>query len=373
MKIAKFITAKYAFPYPDGHVFAPYDVADSLTRGLLDQGHDVTWFAPKGTKTPATLIDCGFTAMFDRPDWQQMPPTMKHEMAIWGDGVFLSHLATIADQFDVIHLDTFLLALPFARLVKDKPIVLTLHNPLDVPNIPMNVDAHLDLQNLHFVSISQAQRQPLPQAPWAATIYHGLATKNYPWQEKSDDRWLFVSRIIPQKGAHIAAKLAQELNEPLDIIGPIDQRDQAYFDEQIKPFVDGKQVRYLGAKAHNELPVYYAKAKGFLFPIQKTEAFGLVVIEALAAGTPVVAFNLGSMSELITSGKDGFVVETEAEMAEAMKKIATISRAACRQTVIDRFSEERVVNDYIKLFESIRTTTTAKQSPHHPWWKLKLQ
>ncbi len=360
MKIAKFVTSKYAFPYPAGKVFAPYDVADQLTRGFLAQGHEVTWFAPKGTKTPATLVDCNFVAVNEDPRWETVPPGMKQEMTIWGDAVFLSHIAARAKEFDVIHLDSFLLALPFARVMPDTPVVFTLHNPLDVENIHANHDAHRDLKNIFFIAISEKQKEPLPDARWAATIYHGLEIESYPWKKEAGERWLFVSRILRSKGAHLAVQAAHQLGQPLDIIGPVYPNDQDYFDSEIKPYVDGEKIRYLGAKPHSELPPIYADAKGFIFPTQMSEAFGLVAIEALAAGTPVIASSNGAMPEVVNDGETGFLADSVDEIKAAMEKIDSISREHCRRVAEQRFSSDRVVAEYLTTFEKVLKEVATK-------------
>ena len=174
MKIAKFITSKHTFPYPKGKIFAPYDVADLLTRELLAQGHEVTWFAPKGTITPAKLVDCDMLASSEDPRWNTAEPALTREIRLWSDSVFLSHLATQANEFDIIHFDSFSLALPFARLMNGKPVVVTLHNPFDSEFVIEQTRVHADLKNIHYVSISDNQRLPNPEIQYIKTIYHGL-------------------------------------------------------------------------------------------------------------------------------------------------------------------------------------------------------
>lgn len=353
MKIAEFVTPEYPYPVPPGVVYAPLDVVAPLVEGLVGLGHEVTWYAPKDTQTSAELKTFGFSSLYASERWNKQPPDLRPGLVNFQYVVFLSHLVKEAANYDVIHLHSTRLALPFARLI-NKPIVMTLHNPMGTGNAHLYVDAHRDLKNVYYVSISDNQRLPEPDLQYISTIYHGLDLKHHPWSVNVGERWLWAGRIIPEKGADVAIRLAKQLNVPLDIAGPYypdNEVNNSYFKNKIEPLFDGDQVRYLGALPRPKLLEAYAQSKGFIFPLQWDEPFGLTAIEALAAGTPVFTLNRGSMPEIIENGKTGFVANNEAKLLEAMKSVSSIDRRACRASAEERFSAGRMVNDYVNTFE----------------------
>lgn len=358
MRIAEFVTSEWPYPVPDGVVYAPLDIVGPLANGFVAAGHQVDWYAPKGTTTSANVIDYGFSPLSQSTDWESKTPDYRTRMALFYDGVYLSHLAQNSEQYDIIHLHSTRICLPFARLMK-KPVIITLHSSISAsvsPNARAYVEPHKDLKNVQYISISKKQQTFLPDIPYAATIYHGIELDGHPWSATGGDRWIFVGRIIPEKGVDIAIRLAKKLGQGLDIIGPYypdDPKDKAFFEEKIKPAVDGKQIKYHGAMKREKILPLYAQAKGFIFPVLWEEAFGLTVIESMASGTPVVAFNRGSMPELIENGKTGFVVEDEEAMFEAMKNIDKIDRNNCRAAVQAKFSVQAMVNNYLKVFNSV--------------------
>ncbi len=356
MKIAEFVTADLPHPYPKDQVFAPLDTATLLIDRLVEHDFDVTFYAAEGTKSKAKVRSFGIEPVRSLDGWDTFAQTKKDHLSVLYGAAFLSHIVDECEQYDVIHLHTFFLALAFARLMPHKPIVVTLHNPLTGIHVQSNLDLHRDLKNLHYISISNNQRLGRPDLSYAATIYHGLNVDDLPWSDTSSERWIFVGRVVPDKGAHIAVRLAKQAGIALDVIGPNyldDPTNAKYFHEEIEPHIDGQTIRYLGAKSHEELTEIYAQAKGHLFPLQWEEPFGLTVIEALAAGTPTVAFKRGSLPEIIEHGKNGFIVETESEMLESIKKIDTIDRSVCRASAQKRFSAERVLADHIKVFSDV--------------------
>lgn len=356
MKIAEFVTSEYAYPITDGTVFAPLDVVANLTEGWVKAGHDVAWYAPEGTKTNAQLVSLSNTPVQQSPTWQAKNQAGQLIYSIFMDSVFLSHLAKDSSRYDVIHLNSLRLALPFARLI-DKPVVITLHDPLSTDSAKDYLRQHSDLKNVHFISISDNQREPMPDLPYASTIHHGLTLQDHPWSESAGQKWIYTGRIVPEKGVAIAAKLIKEAGEQLDIYGPVyqsDKKSSEYFENEIKPLVDGEQIRYMGAVARDHLVKdIYPQAKGFIFPLQWEEPFGLTVIEAMAAGVPVVTFPRGSMKEIIEHGKTGYLVQDEAQMLEAIKSIGSINRKDCREHAERSFSSDRVVADYLRVFEQL--------------------
>jgi len=356
MKIAEFVSSEYPYPTPPGVVFAPINVVGQLADRFHKAKHHITWFAPIGTKTPVKTEAFGLRSVRLDRRWQKMSNEKLAHVAIFYDSVFLSRLAQVSKEFDVVHLHSLRIGLPFARQI-DRPVVITLHNPTGTPTSDAYINAHKDLPNVHYVAISEHQRKQLPEPSKAVTIYHGLDVDKLPWGKRAGKRWLFAGRIVKDKGPHIAIKLAKKLGEPLDLAGPVyleDKDSAAFFNEEIKPHLDGKQIRYVGSKSAKDLQKLYARSKGFLFPLQWEEPFGLTVIESLAAGTPVVAFPKGSMPELIDDGETGFLPYSEDGMLKAMKKIGEIDRETCRRVATERFSLERSANDYLDLFKRIK-------------------
>lgn len=375
MKIAEFVTSEWPYPVPDGVVYAPLDVVIPLANGFVKAGHHVDWYGPKGTTTLANLKDYSFSPLALSPDWDSKTPDYRTRMSLFHDGVYLSHIAQNAEDYDIIHFHSTRICLPFARLIK-KPVLITLHSSISStvsPNARAYVEPHLDLKNVQYIGISKKQQSFIPEIPYAATIYHGIDLKNYTWSPTGGDRWIFVGRIIPEKGVDIAIRLAKRLGQGLDIIGPYypdEPHQKSFFEEKIKPAIDGEQIKYLGAMKREDLLPLYAKAKGFIFPVLWEEAFGLTVIESLASGTPVVAFHHGSMPEIIQNGKTGFVVENEEAMFEAMKKIDQIDRKACRADAEERFSVEAMVNNYLRVFEQTAGKPSGEVPNKKPWYKF---
>lgn len=355
MKIAEFVSAELPYPLPKGEVFAPIDVVWQLAESFVKSGHDVTWYAPKGTSTSAKIKDFGIEPVRLKKFWQEKNDAGRAIQSIFYDTVMLSRLTQESDQYDVIHLHSTRVSLPFCRLMT-RPVVITLHNPFDSEFAVEQTLLHSDLKNVHYVSISDNQRQNNPSINYAKTIYHGLNLDQHPWTEKGGDRWLFVGRIVPNKGAHTAIEIIKKAGAKLDIIGPTydDDKNQNYFETQIKPHVDNNNIRYLGPMSKEELYSYYfPAARGFIFPLEWDEPFGLTVIESLAAGTPVVTFPKGSMSELIENGKTGYLSRSVEEAVIAVKNIDQISRSYCRYVVEQRFSINRVVEDYLETFSRL--------------------
>ena len=356
MRVAQFVTADLPFPYPVGQVFASLDTTALLTDGLVRHGVEVDWFAAEGTKSLAKVKTLDIEPLRFIKDWETFPQSKKNYISVLYGAAFLSEIASKYEQYDVIHIHTFFLALAFAKLMPKRPVLLTLHDPLMSSVVQRNFNLFKDLKNLHYVSISNNQRLGRTDLNYQATIYHGLNVSQLPWSDSPEDRWVFVGRVVQDKGAHIAVRIAQKAKIKLDIIGPnyLDEEvNSKYFNEQIKPHVDGNNIRYLGPKTRQELNDIYPKAKGFLFPLQWEEPFGLTVIEAMSAGTPTVTFKRGSMPEIIENGKTGYVVENEEEMVVAVSNISKISRDYCRQQALERFSAERVVSDYLTVYNKL--------------------
>jgi glycosyltransferase involved in cell wall biosynthesis len=203
------------------------------------------------------------------------------------------------------------------------------------------------------VSISDAQRRPLPQANWQETVYHGLSDTLFSYNSEPDDYLAFLGRISPEKRVDRAVEIAGRAELPLKVAAKVDPVDQEYFETNIEPLFEADHVEFLGEIDEREKQEFLGNARALLCPIDWPEPFGLVLIEALACGTPVIAFPHGSIPELIDDGVSGFVVDTVDEAVEAVGRLPNISRATCRQVFEDRFTVPRMARDYLRVYERI--------------------
>jgi glycosyltransferase involved in cell wall biosynthesis len=206
-----------------------------------------------------------------------------------------------------------------------------------------------------LVSISNAQRQPLSGVTWAATVYHGLPLDLYPFHPRPGGSLLFLGRISPEKRPDAAIRIACQAGVPLRIAAKIDKVDQAYFDTTIRPLLDHPLVEFLGEVDERQKRQLLGEALALLFPIDWPEPFGLVMIEALACGTPVIARRRGSVPEVLRDGVCGFICETDEEMVAAVQRVAQLDRTACRQAFEERFSVQRMAHDYLAVYEQCLT------------------
>ncbi|PIS17216.1 MAG: glycosyl transferase [Candidatus Nealsonbacteria bacterium CG09_land_8_20_14_0_10_42_14] len=237
---------------------------------------------------------------------------------------------------------------PFSKFLKP-PIVSTLHNPItEEKNILFK-----KYSNINYVAISKNQKRSGPGLNIVKTIYHGIPVEKYEFNSKPKDYLLWLSSVIPEKGPATAIEIAKMAGEKLIISGPIFSYAADYFEYRIKPLIDGEQIQFVGESDFEKKIELFKNAKAFLFPIRRQEPFGLVVIEAMACGTPVIAFKDGSMPELIEQGKTGFLVDSAEEAVKALKKIKRISRDYCREYVKKNFPLRRMVNRYERLYKNI--------------------
>jgi glycosyltransferase involved in cell wall biosynthesis len=256
-----------------------------------------------------------------------------------------------ASDFDLIHCHVDYLAFPFGRLVRT-PTVHTLHGRLDWPHL---VPLFRHLRGVPVVSISHAQRVPLCglDVAWAGTVYHGLPIERYPYDEDGGDYLAFLGRIAPDKRPDLAIAIAKRAGVRLRIAAKIDAVDREYFAREIEPLLHDPLIEYLGEIDEPAKPAFLGNALALLFPIDWPEPFGLVMIEAMACGTPVIARPCGSVPEIVVAGRTGFVVDTLDELVDAVKRVRTIDRAACRRHVEERFTVGRMVDGYEAIYRSL--------------------
>jgi glycosyltransferase involved in cell wall biosynthesis len=314
-------------------------VVASLTDELVRRGHKVTLFASGDSRTDGDLTSPVDRAL--RLDRDAGDPVAAHALE-------LAHVFERASEFDLIHCHVDYLAFPFGRLVKT-PTIHTLHGRLDLPHL---VPLFRHLNDVAVVSISYAQRAPLRalDVNWVGNVYHGLALEPYTYSHEGGDYLAFLGRISPEKRPDLAIAVAKRAAIPLKIAAKVDPADRRYFESEIRPLLDDPLIEFLGEIDDAAKPGFLGGAMALLFPIDWPEPFGLVMIEAMACGTPVIARPCGSVPELIEAGRTGFVVDTVEELVDAVKRVRTIDRAACRRHVEERFSIERMVDDYESIY-----------------------
>jgi len=333
MRIA--ILSPVAWRTPPRH-YGPWEqVASNIAEGLTDRGFDVTLFATGDSVTKGKL-----EAVIPKGYEETQPVDAKV-----CECLHISHLMEKAHDFDLIHNNFDFLPLTYSGLIKT-PMVTTIHgfsSPLIVP-----VYKKYNRSN-HYVSISNADRSP--ELEYIATVYNGLQTSQFSFNEKPDDYLLYFGRIHHDKGCAEAIDIAVKAGKKLIIAGLI--QDKKYYEEKVQPFIDNESVIYVGnadAVQRNEL---LGKAYALLHPIHFKEPFGLSVAEAMLCGTPVIAFNKGSMPELIQHNKTGFLVNNVDEAVDSIKLLVHIKRENCREWAMANFSCDKMVEDYIKVYDQI--------------------
>ncbi len=322
-----------------------------LCDGLTDLGHEVTLFAPPGSETKANLV-----SVFPKP---LMEAGIPWSNPIWNlRNLQKAFEAAKAGKFDVIHCHLDLWGLFFNGLA-DVPIVHTMHNPLYRTNADAGKDDRLRLfdeeasrLNLVFISES-ARKNALVDFPRSRIIYNGVDLTHFKFNENVGDHFVWIARMNKHKGVENAIAAAKITGDKLLLAGRIDPTQQDYFNNTIKPLLDEK-IQYIGELSEAQLSDFYGPAKALLNPIEWEEPFGLVPAEAMACGTPAIAYKRGSMPELIEDGKTGFVFEDSIDkLVEAMKKVETIDRAYVRKRLEEKFSKERMVAEYEKMYREL--------------------
>lgn len=316
-------------------------VVSYLTEELVRLGHDVTLFASGDSVTSARL-HAGW------PKALRFDPTVRDVHA--PGMVMLEDVMRQSDEFDVLHFhrDYWPFSL-FAR--QPVPFVTTLHGRLDLPEL---MPVFERFSHTPVVSISDSQRRPLPPANFVRTIYHGMPTDLVMPRPVKPAYLAFLGRIAPEKRPDRAIRIARRAGVPLKIAAKVDAVDEAYYRDRIRPLIDGKHIEMLGEIGDAEKSDFLSGAMALLTPIDWPEPFGLVMIEAMAAGTPVIAFNRGSVPEIVEHGLTGFVVEDEPGAIAAVNRVETLPRAAIRRRFEERFSVERMAAEYVDLFQELR-------------------
>jgi glycosyltransferase involved in cell wall biosynthesis len=318
-------------------------IVSYLTEELVRQGHEVTLFASGDSLTDGNLVDCCETAL-------RLDPVMKVPLA--HNIVMLEEVRSRATEFDVLHFHIDLLP---ALLLRDcgGRMVNTLHGRLDIPDLQPFYGAFYDMP---LVSISDYQRKPMPPVNWLGTVHHGLPKDLLPFRARPEHDWYlaFLGRIAPEKRPDLAIEIAARAGLPLKIAAKVDKVDRDYWREKIEPMVRSHaNVEFIGEIREEEKADFLGGALALLFPIDWPEPFGLVVIEAMACGTPTVAFRRGAVPEIIEDGVSGLVVGSVEEAVNAIGQLDGMDRAKVRASFERRFLSERMAQDYFEIYRNL--------------------
>lgn len=317
-----------------------------LTEELVRQGHQVTLFASGDSKTSAKLQPMVDHALRLNPDVGD--PLAYHIM-------MLDKVADMADEFDLIHFHIDGLQYPLMRHL-NTPYITTLHGRLDLPHL---APLYHTFNHVPVVSISNHQRTPLPFANWQGTVYNGVPLTVYHFHPTPGDYLAFLGRMSPEKGIEQAIEIAIKAGMELRIAAKVDSVDQAYFENTIKPHLAHPLVNFIGEISETEKDDFLGNAYALLFPINWPEPFGLVMIEAMACGTPVIAFGCGSVPEVMRHGETGYIVNNVDEALKVLPDISKLNRQQCRLIFEDYFSSRRMAHDYLNVYQQLINEHTA--------------
>jgi glycosyltransferase involved in cell wall biosynthesis len=318
-------------------------IVSYLTEELVAQGHDVTLFASGDSRTQAELVSCCDVALRLNPAVKD--PIPYHMM-------MLDQVRLRCDEFDIIHFHIDLLHVPVIHGFMERTVT-TLHGRLDLPDL---VPFYTAFPQLPLASISFHQRMPMPRTVnWAGNVYHGLPVDQLSFSPRPAGGYLaFLGRISPEKRPDRAIEIATRAGLPLKIAAKIDKADKTYWDDVIEPMVRGNPlVEFVGEIGDREKEAFLGQAVALLFPIDWPEPFGLVMIEAMACGTPVIAFPAGSVSEVIDDGVTGFVVADVAAAAQAVERVGVLDRAGVRKRFEERYTAKQMAEGYLRIYSKI--------------------
>jgi glycosyltransferase involved in cell wall biosynthesis len=315
-------------------------VVSYITEELVNRGHEVTLFATGDSTTQARLVSPCKRSL--RTDEQSVDSLAPHVM-------MLNQVFKGAHNYDIIHFHIDYLHFPVS-IRTDVPNVTTLHGRLDIPELE---PLYREFSSMRVVSISDAQRQPLPWLNWQRTVHHGLPPDLYNFSKEPGTYLAFLGRISPEKGVDRAIEIAIRAGMKLKIAAKVDPVDQDYFMQKIRPLLGNPLVDFIGEVSELEKNDFLGKALALLLPVDWPEPFGLVMIEAMACGTPTVAFRRGAVPEIIDDGVSGFVCGGVDDAAAALSHIGGVSRKRCRQAFEERFTVARMIKDYVDLYERV--------------------
>ena len=316
-------------------------IVSYLSEELVRQGHDVTLFASGDSLTTAELVPCSERAL-------RLDSTIRDPLPYYM--VMLDRVRRRAHEFDVLHFHIDYLHFPLFRHLAARTLT-TQHGRLDLPDLPV---AYRAFPEFPLISISDDQRRPRPDWNWLRTVHHGLPPHLYPFAPLARGGYLaFLGRICPEKRPDRAVEIARRAGLPLKIAAKVDRVDQAYFDEVIRPLLRDPLIEYVGEIGERDKAAFLGGARALLFPIDWPEPFGLVMIEAMACGTPVIAYRRGSVPEVIEDGWTGFVVDDLAGAVAAVESLDRLDRGLIRARFEQRFTVRRMAKDYVAAYSSL--------------------
>jgi glycosyltransferase involved in cell wall biosynthesis len=315
-------------------------VVSYLTEELVSQGHDVTLFASGDSVTSARLVAPCAEAL--RLNEACVDPLPHHVL-------MLEMLSQAAGEFDAIHFHCDYIHFPLARR-RRLPNVTTMHGRLDLPDI---VSLFREFMDMPVISISDSQRAPVPWLNWQGTVYHGLPVDLYQFRRQAGRYLAFLGRICPEKGIEQAIEIAKRTGIPLRVSAKVDRADKDYFNDVVQPLFKNPLIEFVGEISESEKNEFLGNAMALLTPINWPEPFGMVMIEAMACGTPVVAFRRGSVPEVVEEGRSGLIVSTVEEAVAVIRKGSLPRRQSCRERFERRFTAPRMAQDYLAIYERL--------------------
>jgi glycosyltransferase involved in cell wall biosynthesis len=328
-------------------------VVSYLTEELVRRGHEVTLFASGDSVTKAELVPCCARSL--RLDPRCRDPLVHHY-------VMLERVIERAADFDVIHFHIDYLHFPVSRRI-GVTHVTTLHGRLDLPDLQ---HIYAEFRETPLVSISDAQRTPLPQANFCRTVHHGLPLDLHRPRAKAGDYFAFLGRVSPEKRVDRAIAISRALGVPLKIAAKVDTADKDYYEREMVPALGDPLIEFVGEIGEDQKGDFLGGARALLFPIDWPEPFGLVMIEAMACGTPVVAFRTGSVSEIVEDGVSGFMVEDLDAAIEAARRTSELDRLACRAAFERRFSVQKMAEAYLEIYAELIERGSRKSGERYP-------
>jgi glycosyltransferase involved in cell wall biosynthesis len=345
MRIAQVVPLH--IPVPPPKYGGTERVVYNLVEGLVRAGHDVTLFASGDSRTSARLVPKIDQHIFFDPD---VDATAFHV-------AMLTDIYRQAHRFDVIHSHLDYLTLPFVATT-DVPTVITLHGRQDIPYAQVALRRY---PHANYVSISGSQRRDIPNLNWVATVHHGVEVASFEFHPERGRYLTFVGRMSPEKRPDLAIEVAKRTGIPLKLAAKVDHKERAYFENEIRPLMDDPLIEWLGEVDEAQKRDLMANALALLLPIDWPEPFGMVFIEALACGTPVITCPLGAVPELLQDGVTGFMGCTLDELVAAVEHIDTISRLACRRYAEVRFDTARMAADYVRVYDRVQPPDRASR------------
>jgi len=315
-------------------------IVSYLTEELVAQGHSVTLFASGDSSTSAELVPCAPSALRLNPTVHDALPYLM---------VLLDRVRRRADEFDVLHFHVDYLHYPLFRELAGQTVT-TQHGRLDLPDLPI---LSIAFPEYPLVSISDHQRLPCPERNWIQTVYHGLPQDLYPFSPAPGGYLAFLGRICPEKRPDLAVEIARRTGWPLKIAAKVDRVDQQYFEEVVQPLLRHPLIDFVGEIGDRDKGAFLGGAAALLFPIDWPEPFGLVMIEAMACGTPVIAFRRGSVPEILEEGLTGYLVDDIEGAIAAVRRLDRLDRALIRRRFEQRFTARRMAENYLGVYHAL--------------------